>query len=228
MDASIEDAVRLLKSSVLFRDLDEAGLRELAAHAAWRRYAAGQAIFHMGDPGESLMGIATGTVRITRTTAQGDEIILADFVPGDVFGEIALLDGQGRSANATAIANCTLLVLSRGDLLVFLGTRPKLAVSIIRLLCGKLRTADDRSADLVFLSLGGRLAKAVLARAVGSPAFPGGRISLSQSELATMIGATRPNVNRQLKAWEREGIVAMNRGWITVVDREALKAEAMA
>lgn len=225
MDAVSDDAVRLLKSCALFRDLEDDGLRDLAARATWRRYEAGRAIFHMGDPGESLMGIAAGTVRIARTTAQGDEIILADFAAGDVFGEIALLDGKGRSANATAITNCTLLVLSRGDLLSFLGTRPKLAASIIRLLCDKLRSADDRSSDLVFLSLGGRLAKAILARAVASPAHPGGRVSLSQSELATMIGATRPNVNRQLKAWERSGVVAMNRGWITVLDREALASE---
>lgn len=226
MEAGLDAATRVLKSSVLFSDLDEADIVELRERASLRRYGAGETIFHMGDPGESLMGIVSGTVRIARITAEGNELVLADFDTGDVFGEIALLDGRGRSATATAISNCTLVCLSRTDFLAFLRSRPEVAASIIRLLCGKLRTADDRASDLIFLSLGGRLAKAILARAVPSPAHPGGRVSLSQSELATMIGATRSNVNRQLKAWERAGIVAMARGWIVVLDRAALAAEA--
>ncbi|MCW5715544.1 MAG: Crp/Fnr family transcriptional regulator [Bauldia sp.] len=225
MEASLEVASRLLGSCVLFRDLEVADIAELAGQASLRRYSAGETIFHMGDPGESMMGIVAGTVRVARITAQGDELVLADFGAGDVFGEIALLDGRGRSATASAVTNCTLVYLSRTEFLTFLGSRPDVAASIIRLLCGKLRTADDRSSDLIFLSLGGRLAKALLARAVTSPAHPGGRVSLSQSELATMIGATRSNVNRQLKAWERAGIVAMTRGWIVVLDRGALAAE---
>lgn len=226
MEASSESAARLLRSCVLFRDLDDADLGELAERASLRRYSAGDAIFHMGDPGESLMGIVAGTVRIVRITAQGDELVLADFEVGDVFGEIALLDGRGRSATATAVTNCTLICLSRTNFLLFLRSRPEIAASIIRLLCGKLRTADDRSSDLVFLNLGGRLAKAILTRAVATPAHPAGRVSLSQSELATMIGATRSNVNRQLKAWERAGMVSMSRGWIVVLDRRGLVAEA--
>jgi CRP/FNR family cyclic AMP-dependent transcriptional regulator len=225
VEAGLDAATRVLKSSILFRELDEADVVELTERASLRRYAAGEAIFHLGDPGESLMGIVSGTVRIARITAEGDELVLADFDTGDVFGEIALLDGRGRSATATAITNCTLVCLSRPDFLAFLRSRPEVAASIIRLLCGKLRAADDRSSDFVFLSLGGRLAKAILARAVPSPAHPGGRVSLSQSELATMIGATRSNVNRQLKAWERSGIVSMTRGWIVVLDRAAVAAE---
>lgn len=225
MEGSPEAASRLLKSCVLFRDLGDADIGALAERATMRRYPAGDAIFHMGDPGESLLGIVAGTVRITRITAQGDELILADFGAGDVFGEIALLDGQGRSATAIAVTNCTLVCLARTDFLAFLGSRPEVAASIIRLLCGKLRTADDRSSDFIFLGLGGRLAKAILSRAVAAPAYPGGRVSLNQSELATMIGATRSNVNRQLKAWERAGVVAMTRGWIVVLDRSGLAAE---
>lgn len=226
MEDGLDAAARVLKGSVLFSELDEADIVELTERASLRRYAAGEAIFHMGDAGESLMGIVTGSVRIARITADGDELVLADFDTGDVFGEIALLDGRGRSATATAITKCTLVCLSRPDFLAFLRSRPEIAASIIRLLCGKLRAADDRSSDLVFLSLGGRLAKTILARAVPSLANPGGRVALSQSELATMIGATRSNVNRQLKAWERAGVVSMMRGWIVVLDRAALATEA--
>jgi CRP/FNR family cyclic AMP-dependent transcriptional regulator len=225
LEAGPEAASRLLRNSVLFRDLGDAEIGALAERASLRRYPAGDVIFHMGDPGESLLGILTGTVRIARITARGDELILADFGAGDVFGEIALLDGQGRSATATAITNCSLICLARRDFLTFLGSRPDVAASIIRVLCSKLRTADDRSSDLIFLGLGARLAKVLLARASETTAYPAGRVSLTQSELATMIGATRSNVNRQLKAWERAGVVAMSRGWIVILDRTSLAAE---
>ena len=121
--ANAEQVARLadlLKRCDLFCDLDGTELLTLASFARRQSHAAGTPIFHAGDPGESLMGILTGTVRILRPSAEGGEIIIADFGPGDLFGEIAVLDGNGRSADAIALTTCELIVLERRDLLAFL------------------------------------------------------------------------------------------------------------
>lgn len=222
-DTHASRAAALLRNCALFRDIDPGALDGLAKHATRRRYAANTPIFHAGDEGESLMGVLSGTVRISRPTAEGEDIILADFGPGEVFGEIAVLDGRGRSADATAILNTELFILERRDLLAFLRERPELYANLLALLCGKLRLADERTSDLVFLDLRGRLAKALLARtAEGGPT----RIALTQTDLARVIGGTRSNVNRQLKAWERDGLIRQDKGWIVVLDRNGLGAEA--
>ncbi|MGD9740751.1 MAG: Crp/Fnr family transcriptional regulator [Bauldia sp.] len=195
----------------------------MARHVTRRRYAAHAPIFHAGDDGESLMGVLSGSVRISRPTADGEDIILADFGPGEVFGEIAVLDGRGRSADATATLNTELFILERRDLLGFLRERPELYVNLLSLLCAKIRIADERTSDLVFLDLRGRLAKALLARTADGGT---NRTSLTQSDLARVIGGTRSNVNRQLKAWERDGLIRQDKGWIVVVDRMGLGAEA--
>ena len=229
MEAGTEatDLAALLRSCDLFCDLDETDMRLIASRASRRRYSAGTTIFLAGDPGESLMGILSGTVRITRPSADGDEIIIADFTDGQLFGEIAVLDGGGRSADATALTNTELIVLERRDLLPFLRQRPDFSLGLLKLICGKLRIADERSSDFLFVDLTGRLAKALLRLCI--PSASGnrpGKTALTQGEIARIIGSTRPNVNRQLKAWERDGIVEMNKGWIVVRDRERLQSES--
>jgi CRP-like cAMP-binding protein len=183
-------------------------------------------IFITGDAGESLMGILQGYVRITRPTVDGGQLIIADFGPGEVFGEIALLDGQGRSADATALTNCEMVVVERRDLIALLERRPAFALSLLSLVSGKLRQADQRSSDFLFLDLSARLAKALLARAGDGKGLPpvGAKISLTQGELALIVGGTRPNVNRLLKEWQRSGLVDQRKGWIVIVQPAQLAA----
>jgi CRP-like cAMP-binding protein len=151
-------------------------------------------------------------------------MIIADFGPGEILGEIALLDGRGRSADASAVRTCELIVLERRRLLPFLMDRPALCIDLLVLLCGKLRLADDRSIDYAFLNLRGRLAKVLLEKAVPVRELaPEGRLGLTQGELAAMVGVSRENVNRQLKEWQRQHLIALSQGWITLHDRPRLQ-----
>jgi CRP/FNR family transcriptional regulator, cyclic AMP receptor protein len=216
----------LLKKCPLFSRLDDRDCAALASYAARRRFRAGDVIFRAGDPGESLMGILVGTVRIGRPAPDGGEITIADFSAGDVLGEIAVLDGRERSADATAVTNCELVVIERRDLMPFLRQRPELCIGLLLLLCDKLRSADERAIDFVFLDLGARLAKALLARSSVVGGGPTRRLALKQGELAKMIGAARSNVNRQLRQWERLGIVESRLGWLYVLEPSKLAAMA--
>lgn len=174
-----------------------------------------------------MIGLLAGEVRITRTEPSGAESILASLVAGDVFGEMAVLDGMGRSADAIALTACELIILDRRDFIAFLERNSTFAVSVLALLSRRLRLADQRAADFLHLSLQARLAKALL----GGPATPEagrGRISTSQQELARIVGASRPRVNQHLKAWERAGMIEMRKGWIVVHSPDRLGAIAAA
>ncbi len=212
-----------LQKCFLFQALNDQARAEIAARAHRRRFAAGAAIFRAGDPGQSMMAIATGTVRISLPTVPGREVVLADLGPGEVFGEVALLDGKDRSANASALSTCELLELERRDVLPFLAERPEVCVRLLALLCDRLRRADQRMSDIAFLDIPARIARTLLAR-IGDPSErrPKPKLALSQGELAAMVGASRENVNRHLRDWQRRGILESRSGWIVVLSRETL------
>jgi CRP/FNR family transcriptional regulator, cyclic AMP receptor protein len=212
---------KLLEQCPLFAEIDERSRRELVAHALPRSFGAGEPICHLGDAGPSMMAVVVGTVRISLPTVKGKEIILADLPAGELFGEIAMLDGKSRSANATALTNCELLVLERRQVIPFLEVNPAACLKLMEMLCGRIRRSDERMADIAFFDLPTRLAKVILnypAKAHGAT-----RLSLSQRELADMAGGTRENVNRCLRDWRRRGIVATKDGWTTVLNAEELR-----
>jgi len=192
-----------------------------------KSYDVGEPIFHVGAPGQSLMVILAGTVRISLPGPRGKGVILADLGVGELLGEIALLDGKERSADATALTKCDLLVLERRDVVAFLEKRADICLKLLELMCARLRKSDQRMSDIAFLELSVRLAKLLLDR-LGPAGRPGGKskLSLSQTELAGMINATRENVNRCLRDWQRQGIVDIDERWIIVLRRDALAAIA--
>lgn len=210
-----------LEKSTLFGALDEKVRREIAAYAKPRRYAAGEPICRLDDHGDSMMAVVVGTVRISLPALKGREIILADLQPGELFGEIALLDGKPRSANATAHTNCELMVLERRDVMPFLERNPSACIKLMEILCSRIRRSDERMSDIAFYDLPVRLAKTLLHYP------PQGRetkkLSLSQTELAEMAGGTRENVNRCLRAWQRQGILELKDRWIIILKPEALR-----
>jgi len=212
---------KLLEQCSLFAEMDERSRRELVAHALPRSFGAGQAICRLGDEGPSMMAVVVGTVRISLPTVKGREIILADLPAGELFGEIAMLDGKPRSANATALTNCELLVLERRQVIPFLEENPATCLKLMELLCARIRRSDERMADIAFFDLPTRLAKVLL----NYPAKAGGstRLSLSQRELAQMAGGTRENVNRCLRDWQRRGIVESKDGWTIILKAEDLR-----
>jgi CRP/FNR family cyclic AMP-dependent transcriptional regulator len=221
------DIARLLSKSLLFGVLDDDARRELAGRVHRKSYESGEPIFHVGAPGQSMMVIVAGTVRVSLPGPRGKGVILADLGAGELLGEVALLDGRERSADASALTKCELLVLERRDVVAFLEKRADVCLKLLELICARLRKADQRMSDIAFLELSVRLAKVLLER-IGLPARAGAKpkLSLSQTELAGMINATRENVNRCLRNWQKQGLVDLDERWIIVREREGLAAIA--
>lgn len=215
-----DDATRMLRRCALFAGLDESVVRSLATHAHRRRFAAGEVIFRIGAPGQSMMAVLTGTVRISAPSPDGKEIVLADLSAAEVFGEIALLDGKERSADAVALTNCDLLVLERRDVLGYLERHPSIAIKLLEVLCERLRRTDQQIGEIAFLGLPTRLAKALIRVSGGAPQA---KLALSQRELGSMIGGTRESVNRCLREWHRRGFIQLDEGWIIIRDAAALE-----
>ena len=218
---AVRDGSKLLEKCALFSALDEQGRRELISHASPRKVGAGEPICRLGDPGHNMMAIGVGTVRISLPTARGREIILADLPAGELFGEIAMLDGRPRSANATALTKCELLVLERRDVLPILEKYPAACLKMMEILCGRIRRSDERMADIAFFDLPARLAKTLLH--YPSQGHGPAKLSLSQRELAEMAGGTRENVNRCMRDWQKRGILKLKDRWTIILKPEALR-----
>ena len=219
--SAVQRGRMLLEKCSLFRALDEKARRDIATYARLRSFIAGDPICRLGDHGDSMMAVIIGTVRISLPTARGKEIILADLRSGELFGEIALLDGRPRSANAMALTNCELMVLERRDVIPFLERNPAASLKLMEMLCARIRRSDERMADIAFFNLPVRLAKTLLSYpSQGRGAI---KLSLSQSELAEMSGGTREKVNRCLRDWHRQGILELKDRWTIIRKPEALR-----
>jgi CRP/FNR family transcriptional regulator, cyclic AMP receptor protein len=213
---------KLLEKCMLFSSLDEKARRDIAAYAVPRSFKAGDSICRLGDHGDSMMAVVIGTVRISRPTSRGKEIILADLRSGELIGEIALLDGKPRSANVVALTNCELMVLERRNVIPFLERNPAACMKLMEILCARIRRSDERMSDIAFFNLPVRLAKTLLN--YQPDVRVGAKLSLSQSELAEMAGATREKVNRCLRDWQRQGIIELKNRWTIIRKPEALHA----
>jgi CRP-like cAMP-binding protein len=212
--------------SGLFRQLSDNERDALFAGARTHRYAADENIFLMGSPGDDMLAVVSGTIRISMPSADGKEVVLAVLGPGEICGEIALLDGKERTADANAATDCSVVVLERRNVLAFLAKYPDAWTKLVDVLCARMRTVDHQMAELA-LALPVRLAKAVLrlARPQGR-AGPGRAIEsihLTQRELGNVIGATRESVNKHLRAWQRRGCVRIADRLIVITDRAGLE-----
>ena len=172
------------------------------------------------------MAVLSGRVRICSNSVEGREVVLNVIGPGEVFGEIAMIDGGERTADAFAMEETELLVLSRRDFMPVLARNPDVCMKLLELLCRRLRWTSEQMEDMNFLDLRSRLAKrlAYLADNHGEATVGGDRktVRISQQLLANMIGASREAVNIQLAAWKEEGVISSRRGWITILDRVQL------
>jgi CRP-like cAMP-binding protein len=221
-----DDVRRVLGECVLFHELAPQERNILFARVRVRSYAAGETIFLMGSAGDSLMAVLSGSVRISVPSPDGKEIVLAIIQPREVFGEIALLDGKERTADARAIGPCTLAILERRDVLSFFSNHPKVWPKVVEVLCGRLRNTDQHIAEIALLELPTRLAKALLrfANAEEHSTDPAPlQVQLSQRELGNICGASRESVNKCLGGWQRRGIVQVEEGVVIVTNRTALE-----
>jgi CRP/FNR family cyclic AMP-dependent transcriptional regulator len=212
---------------VLFAELGEADVASLAARLRRRPYARGEVVFLRDDPGDSLYIVKAGAIRIGLTSSEGKEMTLAVRGSGDFFGELALLDGEPRSANAVAQEPSELLVLQRDDFLALVDDRPSVAVALLKVLSQRLRQSSQIVEDAAFLDVPARLAIAILRLldAQGQPDQPDTVIAarLSQAELAAMVGTRRESVNRWLRFYEQQGLIRYERGQITVLRPDGLR-----
>jgi CRP/FNR family transcriptional regulator, cyclic AMP receptor protein len=138
-----EDARRLLGECLLFRDLGAEERNALVARFQIRDYSAGETIFGMGSAGDHLMAVLSGSVRISVPSPGGKEIVLAIMQPGELFGEIALLDGKERTADARAITACHLAILEQRDVLALLDRHLEIWPRLVEVLCSRLRNTDQ-------------------------------------------------------------------------------------
>lgn len=216
-----------LANQPLLHDLPADDLDRLAARAAIRDYAAGDTVFAKGDPGTALMTVIEGRIRISSYSDDGREIVLAVFGPGEMFGEIAVIDGGERTADAVAIEPTALLVLNRRDVFPILRSNPATCIRLLEMMCERMRHTDEQIEDFNFLQLKRRLAKRLLSLcdSFGENAESGVQIgiSLPQHLLASMMGTSREAVNKQLRSWEDAGLIDVRRGTITVIDRTSLE-----
>lgn len=201
----------LLGATTLFGGLESEALAECAADFRVAHYAQGQMLFARGDPGDRLVLVAEGRIRLAVTTEDGRELSVRHAVAGDLLGEIAALDGGVRSADAVAITPVLAHTLARASFQRLSERHPAIAAGAIALLCRRLRETTDQLEGIALFSIEVRLARFLLVALGGRQAQPGRRVPLdmamSQGELAQLLGASRPKVNAALGALEQAGAV---------------------
>lgn len=222
-----ECAKLALSKSVLFQGLKGRARDLLLARTQSRTFSDGACIFQCGAPGETMMAVVSGSVCISVASPDGRQLVLAMLEAGDIFGEIAVLDGKVRTADATAVGQCTLAILYRQDVLTFLNRQPRAWSALVEVLCERIRHADELLTEIALFHVPTRLAKALLrvAKAKGnSGAFNGKSLNvhLSQREIANLVGATRESVNKCLRGWQRSGIIELKGGRIVIQDEASL------
>jgi len=222
---------RALEDSDILSGLEPHILETLIAKGHLREVTAGTQLFARNDPGESIMVVLDGRIKISNVSADGREAVLNFINPGEVLGEISVLDGLERSADATAIALTELFQLQRRDLIQLMTSEPSIAILLIELLCRKLRRTSEMVEDNMLLQLAPRIAKGLLrlAKESGTELDEGVRIDikLSQRDLGSYVGIARENVNRQLKTWREEGLLEMTDGYIMIFNMDTLEDIAL-
>jgi CRP/FNR family transcriptional regulator, cyclic AMP receptor protein len=183
----------------------------------------GTNIFVKGDRGTSLFAIGAGTVKISVPSVKGKDAVFNVLGKGAIFGEIALLDGRPRTADATAITDCELCIVERQDFLPVVREEPEIALRLIEILCSRLRRTTEQAEEVMFLDLPSRLAKALL-RLLEGDTMPERKISITQNNLSKIIGVTRESVNKQLRIWEDKKWVRLERNAVVILAIDPLAA----
>ena len=216
---------QLLSKHFLMSTMPERALDELVKFSTVARFEPHEDIFNKGDPGDCLYGVLSGRVRIYSASPEGNEIMLNVMETGELFGEIAILDGRPRTASAAAMERADLLRIHRDHFLPYVKANPDLIVRMLSLVCDRLRWTTSTIEDTAFLSFPARIAKRLLFL-VDHHRRPEGRditIPISQHDLGQMIGASRETVNKQLALWRSAGILDTARGALVIRNPDALR-----
>jgi CRP-like cAMP-binding protein len=219
----------LSESSLLLSGLDIADLESLLMLANYCSVKARKVVCQKGEPGHELFVVLSGKLKVCTSSGDGKEAILALLEDGEMFGEMALIDGQERSADVIAVMDTQLLVIHRKDFLPFLAAHPKASMGLLVAFTQRLRKMDALIEDLRFLDLKDRLAKTLhqLAQVHGRT-LPGGGLridfKISQEELGSLVGATRENVNKLIRAWVEAGVLETSQSTLIIRQPERLFA----
>jgi CRP-like cAMP-binding protein len=212
------DKCAVLRHHCLLGKLAPQHIDRLVTSIITKSVKRGTGIFAKGDPGSSLFAIGAGTVKISVPSVEGKDAVFNVLGTGDIFGEIALLDGHPRTADATAVTDCALYVLERRDFLPLMREEPEVALRLIEILCSRLRRTTKQAEDVMFLDLQSRLAKALM-RLLESEA--GGtrerKIAITQKDLGNIIGVSRESTNKQLRLWEDKKWVRLERNAVVIL-----------
>jgi CRP/FNR family transcriptional regulator, cyclic AMP receptor protein len=227
MSESSEDTMSLLRRVPVFSTLSPEELERVAQVAVPRRFEAGEVVFKEGDEGSTCYIVRSGRARAIREHPDGRSITLAHFSPGDIFGEMAMLDGERRSATVETLEGTEAIAILRADMHRLLREHPDISVKLIAALGQRLRDTNERLARQSFQTVQSRVAVVLeqlvaAAREAHGPNDGDVVITATQAELAQLAGSSRESASRFLAVLERAGIITQGRGRLTVHDPEAL------
>jgi CRP/FNR family transcriptional regulator len=227
MPASSENTIELLQRVPLFEALAEEDLAQVAEVAVPRRFRSGEIVFREGDASDTCYVIRSGHARAVREHSDGRSITIARFGPGDIFGELAMLDDERRSATIEMLEPAEVLGILGPDMRRLLREHPEIAVKLIGALAHRLRETNERLARQSFQTVQSRVAQ-VLSQLVQTARAEGvldGDVMIvsTQAELAQLAGSSRESASRFLAVLERAGIITQGRGRLTVHDPAALE-----
>jgi CRP/FNR family transcriptional regulator len=218
--------VELLRSVPLFSDLEQDELERFSLVAVPRSFPAATRVFHEGDHSDACYIVRSGSFRVTREHSDGRAITLATLGPGDIFGELAMLDGEVRSASVESLEDSELLALPAGEVRSLLARHPDITVKLVAALVRRLRTANERISRQSFQTVPSRVA-GVLTQLVAEEGEGGDggevTIRMNQADLAQLAGTSRESVSRFLADLERAGVVRPGRGRVTVLEPAKLR-----
>jgi len=214
------DVIGILRETTLLRSVPPEDLKAVAAASRLRSFRRNQVVFTRSDPGDTVIVVVSGRVKVTVRSADGGELTLAIIHPGGLLGELGVVDGGPRSADAETLEECQLLLIPRDAVRDVCARVPAAAQALTNSIAATLRRLTEATADLVFLDLPRRVAKVLLSQPRGADGTIQPR--LSQEELAHQVGSTRQSVNAALRGFERRGWIEMHDRAITVKQPDAL------
>jgi CRP/FNR family cyclic AMP-dependent transcriptional regulator len=227
MEGGGNGTAELLGRVPLFTELSPEELERIASVAIPRSFPRGVRVFHEGDNSDACYIVRSGDLRVTREHPDGRAIALATLASGDIFGELAMLDGEARSASVEALSDCELLALPASDVRALLASNAEITVKLVIALTRRVRDSNERISRQSFQTVPSRVA-GVLSQLIAEEGASEGRdgitIRMTQADLAQLAGTSRESVSRFLATLERAGVVQVGRGRVTVIEPERLDA----